>query len=161
MRREKTKVEEQVSTSSSVAKKVRAKTGAGRYGAVLTTPECATRQREHSWLASLELAGWTWTAWTKLLKASKRTHKTDSVAKRPAPRGLGDFINKSNNSGIREAYHSCPGAPHVTLADCMRCQMYCTRCKNSSTYSPNNSRRRLVCARLTGISVCFLSSIRS
>ncbi len=27
-------------------------------------------------------------------------------------------------------------------------------------YSPNNSRKRLVCARLTGISVCFLSSMR-
>jgi hypothetical protein len=27
--------------------------------------------------------------------------------------------------------------------------------------SPNNSLRRLVCARLTGISVCFLSSMRS
>jgi plasmid stabilization system protein ParE len=28
-------------------------------------------------------------------------------------------------------------------------------------YSFNNARRRLVCTRLTGISVCFLSSIRS
>ena len=26
---------------------------------------------------------------------------------------------------------------------------------------PKSSRRRLVCARLTGISVCFLSSMRS
>jgi hypothetical protein len=28
-------------------------------------------------------------------------------------------------------------------------------------YSPNNSLSRFVCARLTGISVCFLSSMRS
>jgi hypothetical protein len=30
-----------------------------------------------------------------------------------------------------------------------------------STYKPNNSRNRFVCARLTGISLCFLSSIRN
>src|SRR5207253_11486126 len=31
----------------------------------------------------------------------------------------------------------------------------------SFIYKPNNSRSRFVCARLTGISVCFLSSMRS
>jgi hypothetical protein len=31
----------------------------------------------------------------------------------------------------------------------------------SVLYSPNSSRSRLVCARLTGISLCFLSSMRN
>ncbi len=33
--------------------------------------------------------------------------------------------------------------------------------ERQAPYSLNNSRRRLVWARLTGISVCFLSSMRS
>ena len=33
--------------------------------------------------------------------------------------------------------------------------------RHCDLYSLNSSRRRLVCTRLTGISVCFLSSMRS
>jgi hypothetical protein len=39
------------------ARLARTNTGKGRKGALTTAPACATEQIEHSWVASLELAG--------------------------------------------------------------------------------------------------------
>ena len=49
---------------------------------------------------------------------------------------------------------------------CRHCRQYLLRRQQTQgtenvNYSLNNSRNRRVCARLTGISVCFLSSMRS
>ena len=54
--------------------------------------------------------------------------------------------------------HNCPLKGNVTNGWTVRCGLSVTRLP---AYSPNSSRRRLVWARLTGISVCFLSSRRN
>jgi hypothetical protein len=52
-----TKPEDLETASGTTNSMVRTKTGAGRNSALVTTPECATEQREHSWLGSLEFSG--------------------------------------------------------------------------------------------------------
>ena len=52
--------------------------------------------------------------------------------------------------------HDCE-MPAVTVADVVFSYWGGRRAED---YSPNNSRKRFVWARLTGISVCFLSSMR-
>jgi hypothetical protein len=49
-------------TSADTIGAVRTKSGTGLYVVLLRTPACATEQTEHSWLGSLELSVWTWTA---------------------------------------------------------------------------------------------------
>ena len=74
MRREKTKRGDLTTASGATTKRVRSKTASGWNGALLSTPECATEQIEHSWLASLELDACTCTAWTTPVKATNSTH---------------------------------------------------------------------------------------
>lgn len=42
------------------------------------TPAWATEQTEHSWLGSLELSEWTWTAWAKPANATNKTQARDN-----------------------------------------------------------------------------------
>ena len=87
MRREETKPNEVRVPSVVALTTVRTKSGAGRYTAVLRTPEWATEQTEHSWLGSLELSVWTWTAWTMPVKVTSRIQ----IKVRPADTPLRDL----------------------------------------------------------------------
>jgi hypothetical protein len=80
MRREETKPEDLQRTSWATIGTVRAKSGTGRYTALLRTPACATEQIEHSWLGSLEFSVCTWTAWTMPVKVTSRIHNKDRAA---------------------------------------------------------------------------------
>jgi hypothetical protein len=81
MRREETKPNELRVCSRDAVTTVRIKSGAGRYTALLRTPEWATEQTEHSWLGSLEFSVCTWTAWMTPVNVTSRIHNKD----RPAP----------------------------------------------------------------------------
>ena len=56
MWRDETKPEDLETTSGTTNSTARTKTGADRYSVLVITPECATEQREQSWLGSLEFS---------------------------------------------------------------------------------------------------------
>jgi hypothetical protein len=57
MWRDETKPEDLETTSGTTNSTARTKTGADWYRVLVITPECATEQREQSWLGSLEFSG--------------------------------------------------------------------------------------------------------
>jgi|SRR5579872_5512341 len=80
MRSEKTKPNELRVPSGVASTNLRKKSGAGRYTALMRTPECATEQTEHSWPGSPELSLWTWTAWMTPVNMTSRMHNKDRAA---------------------------------------------------------------------------------
>jgi len=50
--------------------------------------------------------------------------------------------------------------PHISAENSQHAVVRENRLRNNSRYNLSSDLRRLVCTRLTGISVCFLSSIR-
>ena len=62
MRREKTKPDKWISVVGPTTKAAQENARFGGDARLHTTPECATKQREHSWLESLEFCAWTWIA---------------------------------------------------------------------------------------------------
>ena len=153
MRRQETKPKDLLTASGDVDRTVRTKIVAGRYMAVLRTPEWATEQIEHSWLGSLVFSACTCTAWTKPVNVTSRIHSKDRTAQDAPLRNLyPDEIKTSAPFSMLNV-----GIPQVNRT------MHATTLKlpAANGHSPKSSRRRLVCARLTGISVCFLSSNRS
>src|SRR5215813_3736403 len=111
------------------------------------TPECATEQLEHSWAGTRELLVWTWTAWTIPTKPIRSMPRQARSLRLRFCHELA-FVSKLDD----------PRRWNLDWLD-MRCRAQ--RPGLPVAYNPKSSRRRLVWARLTGISVCFLSSIRS
>src|SRR5579863_5659781 len=72
MRRDETKPNDGRATSADRTKALRTKSGTSWFAELLITPAWATEQIEHSWLGSLELSVWTWTAWTMPVKVTSR-----------------------------------------------------------------------------------------
>ena len=99
-------------------------------------------------------------------------HRADDSADRQVPVkrvGTHRMQSKSQSVSGDEAeleYHK-PGQRsfHLRPTACLSLGLHAVHLhpsqRSSERYSLNNSRRRLVCARLTGISVCFLSLIFS
>jgi hypothetical protein len=56
------------------------KTASGWNVVLLSTPECATEQMEHSWPGSLEFSACTWIACTTPVKATNQIHSQDRAA---------------------------------------------------------------------------------
>jgi hypothetical protein len=87
MRRDETKPNDGRATSADTTKALRTKSGTSWFAELLITPAWATEQIEHSWLGSLELSVWTWTAWTMPVKVTSRIQ----IKVRPADTPLRDL----------------------------------------------------------------------
>src|SRR5580692_1726784 len=119
----------------------------------MRTPAWATEQIEHSWLGNLELSVCTWTAWTMPVKATSRIHNKDRPTTHLSLRDLYPNAIKQN-APFANAILDIPWLKRTML-------YLAEKLPYPKGHRRNSSRRRLVWARLTGISVCFLSSSRN
>ncbi len=151
MRRDKTNAELRTITSGVTLWMALSITGIGWYTEVPITPQWAMEQMEHSWLGTLESSECTWTAWAKPATPTSSTPRR-AMALTHRLRTLSEPIigwlpcSVGRQEPVYTSGCTCDAEYFGIVA---------------RDHNPKSSRNRFVCARLTGISVCFLSSMRS